>query len=709
MSTTNAGLPKSHRRDIQGLRTIAVLAVFAEHLWGKPVGGFVGVDIFFVISGFLITGQLLNHNAKAGISFADFYRRRLRRIIPAAVLVLVTTVAATYLLLNSARGRTVLEDGAWSFSFAANWHFASIGTDYWANDGLTSPLQHYWSLSVEEQFYVFWPWLIVATLGFSSAKIKGNLRARRQVLVGAMTVIVTLSFVYSVWHTQTAPMWAYFGTFDRAWELGVGALLAVARPNLARLSPVVSAFLAWAGLVGIVASMFLISDSTTFPTPFAAVPVLATAAIVAAGCGPEPRFMVLLTNPMSGYIGNISYSLYLWHFPVIILSAAFFAETSALSSAAIIVVSMALASATYHFIEHPIHESSWLEPRKRPRTSTGTRADVPARIQYTSLGLLAIVTAALCLVALNPKETAGSAIADRIELPVSTDPDSVPSGAQFTGLVGVQQQRLQQSLDLDSFPEFKPGIDTLGIENWARNLQETGCADVTPDNYLDCRWGQPIKGEVVVIGDSYAMSWTPGIRAALVDDGYQVQQLTLGQCPAWDIAVTRDAGDAFPECDTFHDWATQTAVSLDPDIVILATADTTLRRLTNGAGSAGVTTALASSLEALPATTRKFVLSAPPATGNLQQCATQFGRPSDCVEQIDDQWRTISSAERTAADSAGATYVDTSPWFCVNQACPAFVGATPGRVDGFHITQQLSEQLAPLLKEVLLDTSTQTG
>ena len=143
------------RPDIQGLRAVAVLAVVANHLFGFPAGGFIGVDVFFVISGFLITGQLFREHHKQGrISFADFYRRRVRRIFPISTVVIIVTVAASFVIYLTARAQTVAVDGIWALFFAGNWHFAFLGTDYWANTGSISPLQHYWSLAVEEQFYL---------------------------------------------------------------------------------------------------------------------------------------------------------------------------------------------------------------------------------------------------------------------------------------------------------------------------------------------------------------------------------------------------------------------------------------------------------------------------------------------------------------------------------------------------------------------------
>jgi peptidoglycan/LPS O-acetylase OafA/YrhL len=215
------------RPDIQGLRMVAVVSVILNHLFGWPSRGFVGVDVFFVISGFLITGlRYLEHQKTGRILFANFYRRRARRILPISTLVLALTVGASYLIFLTARAGAIALDALWSVVFAANWLFAIVGTDYWASDGTTSPLQHYWSLAVEEQFYFVWPWILVIVLGIALRKKWTAARGSR-VVVTVMTLIVLLSSVWAVWQTSVAPGFSYFSTFMRAWDLGIGALLAL--------------------------------------------------------------------------------------------------------------------------------------------------------------------------------------------------------------------------------------------------------------------------------------------------------------------------------------------------------------------------------------------------------------------------------------------------------------------------------------------------
>ncbi|UKE98314.1 acyltransferase family protein [Paenarthrobacter nicotinovorans] len=179
LSSQRARKPSSKRLDIHGLRAVAVLAVVANHLTGLPGGGFVGVDVFFVISGFVITlGLMREHEMKGTISFRDFYVRRVARILPASTATIVITVTASYFVFFAARASGVLQDGVWALLFSANWRFASSGTDYWAEDSPISSLQHYWSLGVEEQFYFVWPWVLVLVLGIAAKFGASALRRR---------------------------------------------------------------------------------------------------------------------------------------------------------------------------------------------------------------------------------------------------------------------------------------------------------------------------------------------------------------------------------------------------------------------------------------------------------------------------------------------------------------------------------------------------
>lgn len=249
----------AHRRDIQGLRMVAVLLVVADHLFGWPRGGFIGVDVFFVISGFLITGLLLREYDRTGhISFSGFYRRRIRRIVPIATLVLVIVCIAGISIFTAARAKSIGIDAVWAFFFASNWRFAIEGTDYFNAAAAISPIQHYWSLSVEEQFYFVWPAIMLA-IGVLMTRRALPGSTERIAAAVVMGIIVAASFGWAVYDTRTTQTWAFFSTFTRVWELGVGALLAIGAGLLAKIPRAASPFVALAGIAIIAVGAFVLS------------------------------------------------------------------------------------------------------------------------------------------------------------------------------------------------------------------------------------------------------------------------------------------------------------------------------------------------------------------------------------------------------------------------------------------------------------------
>ena len=342
---TKAAKAKAKRLDIQGLRAVAVLAVIANHVLGFPAGGFVGVDIFFVISGFVITSVMLREHTLTGrINFTSFYKHRIRRILPASTLTLVATVALSVVIYLPGRVSAILTDAFWALLFAGNWRFASNGTDYWAAGTPVSPLQHYWSLGVEEQYYFLWPAVVALVLLVArSTRVPGRI-----LLVLALAGLVVVSFAWSVHETATNPSWAYFSTPARAWELGTGALVALGAAVFTRIPPRHGAVLGWAGLGGIAVSLLVITKETAFPAPWAALPVLATALVIIAGtAGAASRRGILTSRPL-GYVGDISFSLYLWHFPVLVLLSELMPEREAVYVVLAAAVTVALSVLSYH-------------------------------------------------------------------------------------------------------------------------------------------------------------------------------------------------------------------------------------------------------------------------------------------------------------------------------------------------------------------------
>ena len=338
------GSPARFRPDIEGLRAVAVALVVLFHADVPGVaGGYVGVDVFFVISGFLITSLMLREVAETGeLSLIAFYARRARRILPAAALVLVTTLITSYYWLGFLRGDEISEDVTWSALFAANYRFAGQGIDYLAAQGAVSPVQHFWSLAVEEQFYFVWPAAIVFLiwLGF------------RWALGYWLAAAVALSLTYAIWQNGT---WAYFSPATRAWELGAGCLLALVATKLDRIPYRLASAMAGVGLALIVVAALTYDELTAFPGYAAALPVIATV-LVLAGRGDS----VLGRRPLL-WLGRLSYSFYLWHWPVLVIAEQVHGEPLPAGTRALLVLgSLALAAATYFGLENPIRRNGTL-------------------------------------------------------------------------------------------------------------------------------------------------------------------------------------------------------------------------------------------------------------------------------------------------------------------------------------------------------------
>lgn len=364
---------KTHLRpDIQGLRAVAVLLVVAYHLWPhRLTGGYVGVDVFFVISGFLICGHLLREVHTTGrIRLGRFWARRARRLLPASLLVLAATAVATWIWVPQMHWQQFAKEIAASALYAQNWVLSADSVDYMAAGG-ASPVEHYWSLSAEEQFYLVWPLLILVAVAAVRRVRTVSRRHSIAVVISAMTIA---SFGYGIYLTSVSPAAAYFVTPSRAWEFGAGALLALVPVATGKDAARTAA--SWLGLASIACAAVVLTAATPFPGYAALLPVTGTVLVIWAGlpAGGRAAGHLLALRPAT-FIGDISYSVYLWHWPqIVILPFVLGHELGWRSKIAICAATLLLAWASKVGVEDPMRTATGLGLRRTGVTFAASAA-----------------------------------------------------------------------------------------------------------------------------------------------------------------------------------------------------------------------------------------------------------------------------------------------------------------------------------------------
>lgn len=665
---------------------VAVLVVIADHVIGWPHGGFVGVDVFFVLSGFLITGLLLREVEKTGrISFSRFYERRAKRILPAAITVLFFSAVFSAALLGGGEARRVAGDVVFSALFVGNWRFAHQGVDYFQQGTPPSPVQHFWSLGVEEQFYLVWPWVMLLIVVLAARWTSWAFPRVRRAAAIAIVAIIVCSFAWALVETRQNPEFAYFSTLSRAWELGLGALLAFL-PRVALARPL-RRLLAWGGLAGIAVSVLAISaESPLWPAPLALLPVVSTCLVVLAGTGDDLdgyRAPWILTNRVSTWIGDVSYSLYLWHFPVAILLLAVLPQGSKRYIAAALLLTLVLSAASYRWIEDPARHAAWFR-RREGRIVGPSRAWIPT-------------TAAIALIAVAGGAAYAGASATRA--PVADVPD-----------VRVVE------------PDAEPDADISPDECWgaAWSAHREACAGVVPDALApaaeetpddtagafdcytladepmrECREGDESEDalRVALVGDSHAASLLPALRPQLASLGWSLDVFTGRGCRLIDQAGART------DCDVARPDITTRLESGDYDLVI-ATA--------TRADDADPARSVGPIQRIREAGTEVVVIADNPlASEEAVACATRVGvSPDDPCATPWETARGHGDAVAEAAEEVGAPVVDLTDLYCADGSCPAIIGGVRVYRDAAgHITATWARTLSPFLVEGILDAA----
>jgi peptidoglycan/LPS O-acetylase OafA/YrhL len=678
------------RPDIQGLRALAVLLVIVAHSgFGTVSGGFVGVDVFFVISGFLITSLLMREAATSGrISLLGFYARRARRILPAAAVVAVATVVASIALLPLVRAVEVIKDSIWAAAFAANIRFASVGTDYFAKGEPASPLQHYWSLAVEEQFYLVWPLLLVGAIAFAGARGGGLGRRTPLLLIGGLSLA---SFAWSVYATYESPTTAYFSTLTRAWELGVGAALAVvmSRGQLRAPRWLVDV-LGVLGLGAVLLACVWYTPATPFPGYQALLPVLGTTALLYVGGDRRPGAVSrLLSVPPARVIGDWSYSLYLWHWPILRLAEDRFGVGRLPLGKLVVALALifGLSALTYRFVEEPFRRGRFWA---RPRVGVALYPLTLVMVLVVAVGGRAWIDRELGISGDNPAITTADFKGEKL----SKDP--------HVALVQASALAAEQGKPVPS--DLVPPL--LGLR---KDTAPLGDCDYRNGTRALCPNGDVDSDRVMVlVGDSHARAWSPAFTELGKRHGFRTYYFVFSGCSAT-RAVQAEPQNLRPwdDCEDFKDWVVDTVAELKPVVVVVATS-----AVSPIVGPDGdpvglldereefrslVADGFAKELSQLkPLTEHLFVLGNTPKLPRHPGVCLSEGEVTlqDCVFKRGPVMHSIQMDFKAAAREQGVPFVNASPWFCYELMCPPVIGRTIAMRDSEHMTTDYAVELA---------------
>ena len=656
---------------------MAVGLVIAYHAKAPIItGGFVGVDVFFVISGFVITGLLLRERTQTGrTSLLGFWARRARRILPAATVVLIATVLATYHFQGFLRGNEVAVDGRWTAIFLANFHAAWVGTSYFGAQGTESPLLHYWSLAVEEQFYLVFPLLFAGTAGLMIA------RRRHGGLVAMLAVVITGSLALSIVQTTSSPIVAFFSPFTRSWELAFGGLIALSAPFLRRVPSSVAAVATWVGLGGVGLAAVYLTAATPYPGTAVILPVAATGLVIAGGLV-APRFgaELMLGSWLGLRGGEISYALYLWHFPLLVFAAQQSDHPLRWTErAALIGIALVLAVITRTLIENPIRH--WRSLARRPGLSVGLGAV-----------LIAMTLLACTLLIESHSGTTGTTVVPK--------PDHVGAGVLSKQIAtAASENTVPNALapapaSVPSAPLHSPLLSDACVAAVASMTASPPCV------VGDLR----ATRTMVLLGDSQALTWSSAFIDLGRSDHWKVVVLAVPGCPPW--LTPNQSGASGVPCQQFHSYAARQIDALAPDLVVITGAPSATG---TPAGDEAGLRRLLTSLSGH--TTRSAVLGSIPWFDR----AWTGPQPVECIVERPDSLATCNlpvvtlersfgafhAAIRRGATRAGAPFIPVASLFCTTTTCPVIVNHRIVYEGRYHLTSLFSSYIAPALSQQL--------
>ncbi|MBD5786374.1 acyltransferase [Cellulosimicrobium terreum] len=657
------------------MRAIAVGAVLLYHVWpGRLPGGYVGVDVFLVISGFLITAHLVRSPVTDVRGLLRFWARRVRRLVPAATVVLVATVVASAVWMPRTTLDSIAREVLASAFSVENWVLAGSATDYLAADELHTPVQHFWSLSVEEQFYLVWPALL-GVCGLLVTRLGRSVRPGAGALA-VTVVVVVVSFVWSLRVTATNPAAAYFVSTTRFWELALGGLIAVlVARGMVVSSPGVRAGLAWLGLAGIASSALVLDGATPFPGYAAALPTLATALVLLAASdgvrgGPD---RLLSLGPVQR-LGDVSYSLYLWHWPVVVIAPFALGRDLGLVDQVVLVAAVVvLAWSSKRLVEDPVRGSRHLRRLRRSFVLLGICTVVSA----AAAGGLHVAASHAERVALAQAEAEARRAAECLGAGTARD----PACAELTASIVPD-------------PVFaagdKPPVYADECWNNVPYASRTTCVYGPTD----------AERKIALVGNSHAGHWVPAFLPLLADERWQLTTFLQSVCYTVDLPLRFDDTEATQGCREINRWAVDSITDGGFDLVVMS--DRTYAQIDGVPESGRDAAATAGYREVLETFTDAglpvLVLRDPPTMPeDVPDClAAAGGDAASCSWPREEVVVPDPLATAAEQDTSGlVTTVSVDDLLCDEAVCSTVVGGAIVYFDHGHLSATFSRTLAP--------------
>nr|WP_307038059.1 acyltransferase family protein [Arthrobacter sp. B3I4] len=659
---------------MQGLRALAVLMVVTYHVWLGRVSG--GVDVFLLISAFLMTLSFAR-KVESGkpLRLLQHWLHLLKRLLPAVVVVVLGVLAGTWAILPASRWPDILDQAWASLLYRQNWLLADTAVDYYAQDHSgASPLQHFWSLSIQGQVFLLWPLIFAGTALLHRALrrwtgVDERLNFRL-LLALAFGTVFAASLAYSIDQTANNQAYAYFDTRARLWEFALGSLLALALPHL-KPGRALRVVLGWAGLAAMLSCGLLLTVDRSFPGYVALWPTLAAAAIIVAGQSGS-RFGVdrfLSWRPLVA-LGDNSYALYLWHWPLLVLALAGMGLSAPdlWQGLAIVAVSVLLAVLTTRFVERPLREWHWPQ-RQTWRTAVviaACGALLAAPVTLWQSHIIADEAAA----ASQPKELTPGAAA--------LAPENAGKTTPAAKIIPVPAAMKNEWADID-------GLCTGN--NVPSNPLLQGCLQNSrPDS---------ASKKIVVLGDSHAQQYMAALGPIAKSHGWEVVTLLKGNCRFGGESPQRDA-----DCNAFNKASAEYVLEHRPDAVF------TVASLTHK--DAPYETEVPAYLEGIKPFTDAGIdvvgiRDNPRFTLNMPECVQKKGLDAaDCNVPLMQSLAASSPLDAYRGKVARLRLMDMSDFICADGTCPAVVGNVYVYKDDNHLTKTYVQTMIPMFEERLL-------